>query len=58
MNDDTLIRDADPTEAESLYCGNCGVDYSEMTVGDLAALVARRPCPACRQYLTEMREGA
>lgn len=49
----TKISDLDPTEPGNLYCGNCGTDYSGMTVGDLKEHVGHRGCPACKQYLAE-----
>ncbi len=53
---DSLLSDLDPTDPADLYCGNCGLDYTGLTVAGLAKIVERCGCPACTNYLAELDE--
>jgi hypothetical protein len=48
-NGQTRITDIDTDE--DCYCGNCGMDYTDLTIDGLRRIVAERECPACSDYL-------
>lgn len=51
----TTLADLLDLAADQCHCGNCGMDYSDMTLDGLRDIHRRgRACPACTQLLRDL----